>query len=263
MNLTAFYLYLKFFLLSFVLLLNPFMSSLVDNLAKNFFHKATVTYRQQIAPHVYHIRIQSDTLKSHHYIPGEHLRLFVGLDRDTALDSKLRTYSIWAFDKAKGTADIAICIHSSGIGARWGKDVRVGDDIHYMGPKGKLTIDYTAESHLLIADPSALSHMYAIKRSVSSDKVTFGIGYAADIADHYADIDGGKPFQFMRLDHDPTDALIAAANALKNSLTDSPVIYLGGDARVCKTLGRYFRQHWPQATVISKGFWMPGKTGMD
>jgi len=239
------------------------MPSIIDSLAKNIFSKATVVYKQQVAPHVYHIRLQSDSLSSHHFIPGEHLRLFVGLGKDTALDSKLRTYSIWDYNSSKGTADIAVCTHSTGIGATWIRQVKVGEDIHYMGPKGKLVIDYAADSALMISDPSALSHMYAISRHIAPGKTKYGITYSADRDDHYADIDGSLPFQFLQHGFDPTDRIIEAANALKGSLTERPAIYLGGDARVCKSVSRYFRQNWPNATVSSKGFWMPGKTGMD
>ena len=239
------------------------MPPIIDTLAKSIFSKAKVTYKEQIAPKVYHIRIQSDSLQGHHYIPGEHLRLFVGIDRDTAINSKLRTYSIWDHNSSRGTADMAVCVHSTGIGATWASQVRTGEDVYYMGPKGKLTIDYAAESSLMIGDPSALSHMYAIRRHIVSGKINFGITYAHDAADHYADIDGSRPFQFLLLDYDPTEALIKEADALKNNLSESAVIYLAGDARVCKSLGRHFRDNWPNATVRTKGFWMPGKTGMD
>ena len=239
------------------------MPSIIDSLAKNIFQKATVIYKLQIAPHVYHIKLQSDAFSSHQYVPGEHLRLFVGLDRDTALDSKLRTYSIWDYDSSKGLADVAICSHSTGIGATWIRQVQEGETIHYMGPKGKLVIDLNADSSLMICDPSALSHMYAIKRHIAPAKMTPGIIYSADPSDHYADVDGIRPFQFLPLGFDPTDRLIEAANALKGSLSGRIAIYLAGDARVCKSLSRHFRQNWPDANVLSKGFWMPGKTGMD
>lgn len=239
------------------------MPSLIDSLAKNIFQKATVASKQLIAPHVYHIRIQSDALKGYVHIPGDHLRLFVGIDRDTALNSKLRTYSVWDHDRVHGTIDMAVCMHSTGIGAVWAEQVRPGDAIHYMGPKGKLTIDPAADSSLMICDPSALSHMYAIGRQISGGRKNYGIVYAADPSDHYADIDGSKPFSFFRLDYDPTQKLIDAANNLKTSLSAKPTIYLAGDARVCKSLGRFFKENWPDAAVRSRGFWMPGKVGMD
>ena len=239
------------------------MPSIIDTLAKSIFSKATVIYKEQIAPKVYYVRIQSESLKDHHYIPGEHVRIFVGIDKDTALDSKLRTYSIWDHDRSRGTIDLAMCMHSTGIGATWAAQVRTGEDIYYMGPKGKLTIDYAAESSLMIGDPSALSHMCAIRRHIAPGKKNFGITYAHDPADHYADIDGSRPFRFLQLEYDPTEALISEADALKDNLSERPVIYLGGDARVCKSLGRHFRNNWPNATVRARGFWMPGKTGMD
>jgi NADPH-dependent ferric siderophore reductase len=239
------------------------MPSFIDSLAKNIFQKATVVYKQQVASHVYHIKLQSDALSSHHYIPGEHMRLFVGLDRDTALDSKLRTYSVWDYESSRDMVDLAVCTHSTGIGATWIRQVQEGDAIHYMGPKGKLVIDFNADSSLMICDPSALSHMYAIKKHIAPGKANAGITYSEDASDHYADLDGSHPFQFLQLEFDPTERIIEAANAFKSKLTGRTTIYLGGDARVCKSLSRYFRQNWPQATVNSKGFWMPGKTGMD
>jgi NADPH-dependent ferric siderophore reductase len=239
------------------------MPSLVDTLVKNIFRKAAVIHKNQITPHTYHIRIQGDALRSYEFIAGDHLRLFVGVDRDTSLNSKLRTYSVWDHNAAEGTADLAMCTHSSGIGAQWIHQAKVGEEIYYMGPKGKLNIDPTGDSHLLISDPSALSHMYAIRNHIPAGKKTVGITYAADAAEYYADLDGSKPFQFISLESDPTDRLIQEAEALKKTLTGHTVIYLGGDARVCKSLGRYFRQNWPNATANSKGFWMPGKTGMD
>lgn len=239
------------------------MPSLIDSLAKNIFQKATVVDKQRIAPHVYRIRIQGDALKGYVHIPGDHLRLFVGMDRDTALNSKLRTYSVWDHDNTQGTVDMAVCVHSTGIGATWAEEVRIGEAIHYMGPKGKLTIDPSAGSSLMICDPSALSHMYAIRKGISADKKNYGIVYAVDPSDHYADMDGSKPFSFFRLDYDPTRKLIEAANDLKVRLSSKPTIYLGGDARVCKSLGHFFKENWPDVVVRSRGFWMPGKTGMD
>jgi len=67
----------------------------------------------------------------------------------------------------------------------------------------------------------------------------------------------------LKQGYDQTESIIEAANAIKDKLSPRPAIYIGGDARVCKSLSRYFRQNWPDANVLSKGFWMPGKTGMD
>ncbi|MCW3127481.1 MAG: side tail fiber protein [Bacteroidetes bacterium] len=239
------------------------MASLVDSLTRSIFNKATVIYKQQVAPHVYHLRIRSEALKGRHLVAGEHLRLFVGIGRDTTLDSKVRTYSIWDHDSTQGVADLAVCTHSSGIGSRWITEVAAGEDIYYMGPKGKLVIDTNAGSHLLISDPSALSHMYAIRRAIPPDAQVAGITYSSDVSDHYADVDGSRPFDFMLLQYDPTESLIEKSNSLRHLLSQKTTVYIAGDARVCKSLSRYFRQNWPAEEVRSKGFWMPGKTGMD
>lgn len=239
------------------------MASLIDTITRSIFHKAILTHKEQIAPHAYHIRIQSDALRGHTITAGEHLRLFVGLGRDTALSSKLRTYSIWAFDAATGTADLAICTHSNGIGSEWVRAVGTGEAIHYMGPKGKLVADAGARSHLLIGDPSALAHLYAIRSGLTAAQHAAGLLYTPDPSDYYADLDGRRPFELVEQHYDQTEALIARAERLRPTLPPALTIYLAGDMRVCKALGRHFRDKWPQAEVRTKGFWMPGKVGMD
>lgn len=240
------------------------MSSLVDSLVKNIFNSAVVVQRKQLAPQVLHIRLQGKGFSEHKYIPGEHLRIFVGVDKNTALDSKLRTYSVWKHDGKIGSVDLAVCTHSTGIGANWARDVKVGNTVHYMGPKGMLTIE-DGDTHFFIGDLSALSHMYALRNGVSSGAKTFGLVYGEDEAEYFADLDGQKPFTFLKLPENPVGELISYFEQHSKDAKGRTVIYLGGDARVCKTLGRYFRNDagWSHATVKTKGFWMPGKTGMD
>jgi NADPH-dependent ferric siderophore reductase len=241
------------------------MSSIVDLLAKNIFQKAIVSYKAAISPHAFHIRLQDDTFKSHPYIPGEHLRLFVGLDKGTALNEKLRTYSIWAHNAAEGTVDIAACTHSPGVGTTWAREVQAGDTIYYKGPTAKLTINHSAASYLMVGDDSALSHLYAIRRGIPAVKDVKGLIYANDKADLFPDIDGSRPFKFLSLPPNPTDRLIAEISAIRDQLSPATIVYLAGDARVCKALARFLKQEMrlDGSRIQSKGFWMPGKTGMD
>ena len=239
--------------------------AIIDLLVKNVFGSAVVLSNAQIAPHAFHITIQSDDFKKHEYRPGEHLRLFVGLDRDTALNEKLRTYSIWDFDGARGIVDIAACTHSSGVGAKWVQQAKTGDTIFFKGPTDKLSVDHNAISYLMIGDDSALSHMYAIRRAIPSTKKIHSFMYAAHRADLYEDIDGTFPLDLLELPVNPSDQIISRIGSIKEQLSPGTIAYLGGDARVCKDIGRYLRQElkWDSRQVRSKGFWMPGKKGMD
>ena len=241
------------------------MPSIIDRLARNIFQKATVTYKAKVSPDTFHIKIKGDGFLGYTYTPGEHLRLFVGMDKDTALDQKLRTYSIWAHDATEGVVDIAICTHSAGIGATWVQQVAVGDMIHYMGPRDKLIIDPSGGAALMIGDASALSHLYAIRRGIPETKKVIGLIYADHKSDLYADIDGSLPFRFLQLPLHPTEQIIKEINSVRDQLPSNTIAYLAGDARLCKDIGRYLRQdlNWDSWQVKSKGFWMPGKTGMD
>ena len=241
------------------------MSSIIDLLAKNIFENATVTHKVPIAPGTFHMKLESQKFKNYTYTAGEHLRLFVGIDKDTSLNEKLRTYSIWEYNTREGVVDIVVCTHSLGIGTAWAQSVQVGDTVYYMGPKGKLTTDHAGSSYLMIGDDSSLSHLYAIRRGVHATKKVRGLIYASEMSQLYADVDGSLPFTFFALPANPVGELIAQIDSIKGELSVGTIAYLAGDTRVCKTLSRYLRQDmkWDSWQVKSKGFWMPGKTGMD
>ena len=241
------------------------MSSLVDSLIKTIFHRAAVCYKAKLSPHTYHIRLQADALRTHSYVAGEHLRLFVGVDKPAPLSDMLRTYSIWQHSAAEGTVDIAVCMHSPGPGALWAEQVQVGDIIYYKGPTAKLIADTSAPSYLLVGDDSSLSHLYAIRRGIPMGKKITGIAYASDQQDLFSDIDGSRPFQYVQLFPYPTEKLISHIKVLKKDIASDTMVYLAGDARVCKVLSRFLKEDMNinGSQIRSRGFWMPGKTGMD
>lgn len=69
--------------------------------------------------------------------------------------------------------------------------------IYFGGPKGKLTIDHSAENFLFLGDISALSHLYELSRQWKSFQKSFGIIYAKSEKDFIIDTFSKAKFQMI------------------------------------------------------------------
>lgn len=237
----------------------------VDSIARRLLTEATLIHKQQIAAHTFRLTIQGDALKNLQYIPGEHLRVFVGLDRDTSMQDKVRTYSVWGYDKPNARIDLAVCTHSTGIGSRWVSELAVGDPVYFAGPKGKFTLDTSGDYYVFVGDPSAFAHLYELNRHLPPGKPVFSLLYAEQEADYFPDLMGDAPFSFHQLPLNPAPALIEGLDALVRNQPGRGLLYVGGDSRVCVALNHHVRRNlgWSSRQIKTKPFWDPARTGLE
>ncbi|MDJ1466281.1 siderophore-interacting protein [Cytophagaceae bacterium DM2B3-1] len=238
---------------------------LIDNLASKLLNKAVIVHKSKIADNTFHIRIHSSGLKSTEYVPGYFLRIFCGMGMSVNLKDKIRSYSVWYFDRRAETIDIAVCTHSNGPGSKWAQDCAVGDTIYFGWHKGKFIVDQSADSYVLVGDTSALGHLYEIYRNLSVSKKIYGFVYAENEKDIFPDIDGSKPFQFLQLAANPGQRLVQSIDATARQISGSSMVYVGGDSRSCVQLNQYFKKelNWNSEQIKAKPFWNPDKTGLE
>ncbi|MVM33102.1 siderophore-interacting protein [Spirosoma sp. HMF4905] len=238
---------------------------LVDTIVKRFSRKAVLIDKQQLTEHTVHLKIQGDDLTDLAYTPGEHLRVLVGIDKNTAMQDKVRTYSVWQYDRTNATIDIAVCTHSTGVGARWVREIALGDTVYFGGPKGKFTVDQSGDYYVFVGDISALAHLYEINRHLTQPKPVISLIYGDTEADFFPDLTGEKPFNFYQLSQNPDSAVIEKLDSLIKNRTGKGIVYVGGDGRLCVTLNKHFRNalHWESRQIKTKPFWLPNKTGLE
>jgi NADPH-dependent ferric siderophore reductase len=238
---------------------------LVDSIAKRFATEAILIDKKQIAEHTFHLTIQGEALKSLRYTPGEHLRILVGVDRDTSMQNKVRTYSVWRYDSTNGLMDLAVCTHSSGIGSRWVQELAIDSTIYFTGPKGKFTIDPSGDYYVFVGDMSALAHLYEINRHLPASKPVISLVYADQEVDFFPDLTGNKPFSFYQLPQNPASTIIEQLDSLTKKQPGNGMLYVGGDSRICVTLNHHFRRSlgWKNGQIKSKPFWNPLRTGLE
>ena len=240
--------------------------AILEAVMKRLLNKATIIHKATLTPAVYHIRIQSDSIKKATYVPGYFLRVAVGLDKDElSAKDKLRSYSVWEIDSKKGTIDLAIATESNGPGAQWATQCNIGDTLYFAWHKGKFLVDDTADSYLMIGDLSSLAHLHAINRNLTGKKKVKSIIYHQDTLDLYPDINNSNPFTFYQLPQNPIEALIKQIELVMPEMEGNKLVYIAGDSRVCVALTQYFRKElqWPTSQLKVKPFWNPDKKGLE
>lgn len=235
-----------------------------DRLAKVFLNQSTVVHKNNIAEQAIRLSVQSDGLKKVPYTPGNHLRVFVGMDTDQRLGDKVRTYSIWQLDRTTGVADLAICMHSDGPGSTWAEAVKEGDTLYFSKPTGKFVLDESADHYFFIGDASALGHLYEIRRHLPVGKSFDSIIYATNKRQLFPDIDNSTPFDFYEFANNPINEIRAILDD-RIKAEQKTICYVGGDGRLCVALNRYLRQEKGLASkaVKTKPFWLPHKKGLE
>lgn len=238
---------------------------IADSIARRFLNKAHVISKEEIADNAFHLIIAGKALENLAYTPGQHVRIFIGMDKDLGFREKIRTYSIWHYHSTNGTINLVIGSHSDGPGSDWIKSVKAGDEIYLTAPQGKFVVDASAPEYLFVGDVSSLPHLYAIRRNLPSDKTMRGIIYADKKSQLFADLDGLVPFEFYDLPQNPLEEIITIIEQKPVVNNSEAIVYIAGDGRMCVGLNAYFKKVKGLTTknIKAKPFWMPGKQGLD
>ncbi len=239
---------------------------ILKSILKRVLKENTISDKQKISEAAYKIRLESEGIKNAEFVPGYFLRVGIGLTEDSlTMQDFVRSYSVWDIDKANGTIDLAIAIHSKGSGANWAEQREVGDKVYFTWKKGNFILDESADSYLMIGDLSALSHLYMIRRNLPKNKQVESILYSQQKNELYADIDGTTPFDFYELPQNPTDEIINKIKEIVPKMTGKKIVYVGGDSRICVALNQYFRRelNWETKQIKTKPFWNPDKKGLE
>lgn len=238
---------------------------ITDSLARGFLNSAEVISKTEIAEHVFHVVLSGKELKNLPYVPGQHVRIFIGYGMDTGFKDKIRTYSVWKYNSVSGTLHMAICAHSDGPGSNWIKSLETGSTVYLSAPKGKFIVDAAASEYVFIGDSSALAHLYEIRRHLPVDKSIRGIIYAEKETQLFPDINGSSPFDFYALPENPLQQIEKIMHDAYAGNASETIAYIGGDGRMCIGLHAYFKKVKGLHTrnIKTKPFWMPGKKGLE
>jgi NADPH-dependent ferric siderophore reductase len=122
---------------------------------------AEVTDRSQ---HIRRIGLTGEGLGGFHYDPGQDVMILLESLGERALS---RRYTIRDFDERERVLHIEVVQHDAdGPGQRWISQVKPGEVVSVVGPRGKITLNPAADWHLFVGDesfiPGALNMMEAL-----------------------------------------------------------------------------------------------------
>jgi NADPH-dependent ferric siderophore reductase len=109
------------------------------------------------------LRCTAPALAGLSYQPGQDLMMTM---LGTGEHVVRRRYTIRSFDEESATIDIDMVLHGDGPGATWAAAVRPGAHIEAIGPRGKVTLDPSADWHLFAGDDSAIPASLAMVESL-------------------------------------------------------------------------------------------------
>jgi NADPH-dependent ferric siderophore reductase len=236
----------------------------VRRILDRFLCRGTVEAVDSIAPRMRRIRITGESLRDLDWTPGQHIRLQVG-DLLRGFRDALRTYSIWDCD-GHGRLDLCILDHpEAGPGARWSRHVRVGQQVAFTHPEGRLVIRDNAPYHLFVGDETASVAFGAMLRALPASARVYA-ALEVDAPEDRLPLPRAGELTWVHREGALTgpDTLASALPAL-DLPTEPGMAYIAGEARTCQAVRRHLLNDrgWPRKSTIVKPFWAPGKRGLD
>jgi NADPH-dependent ferric siderophore reductase len=138
-------------------------SALVARLGDVAQWELEVLENQELSPSMRRIRCTAPGLADLSYLPGQDVMLSVPTPSGSTFR---RRYTIRSFQPEIPAIDIDMVLHGDGPAASWATEVKPGDTIEAIGPRGKITVDPEADWHLFAGDDSALPASLAMAASL-------------------------------------------------------------------------------------------------
>jgi NADPH-dependent ferric siderophore reductase len=235
------------------------------------FTRATVSEVEQVTARMRRIRLADSRLTSLPLVPGQHLRVVVKelFSRETLLRliyrDFLRQYSVWDYDRRAGTIDLCVLEHGDGPGASWSRQVKGGDEVSFVGPEGKFTLQ-PAAYHLFVGEETAQVAFGAMLRALPHQATVHGVIEVDEEADRLPLVHREAMNWLSRhgASAERSATLIDALRSLELPAEPGHA-YIAGEAKTCAAARRHLidDRGWPARSISTKPFWTPGKRGLE
>ncbi len=114
---------------------------------------------EMVTPTMRRLRFTADGLAELDPFPGQDLMVSVPASGGARFR---RRYTIRRLERAAAAVEMDIVLHGDGPGARWAREVRPGDRVEAVGPRGKIPAAAGATWHLFCGDESALPAIFTM-----------------------------------------------------------------------------------------------------
>jgi NADPH-dependent ferric siderophore reductase len=234
-----------------------FLGPLLDRM----FARGVVGTCEQITPRMRRISLTGPELTGLSWVPGQQVRVRI---TEAGGMGTLRTYSVWAHEE--DWLELCVLDHGDGPGARWIRGIRVGAEVLFRRPEGKLVAAGSAAYHLFAGEETASVAFGAMLRSLPASARVYGAIEVAGEADRLPLPRAAElTWRYRGSESAAVSAGLVAAVRELELPAEPGIAYLAGEARTCQAVRAHLvrERNWPRRSVLIKPFWTPGKRGME
>jgi NADPH-dependent ferric siderophore reductase len=175
-----------------------------------------------------------------------------------------RRYTIRAADPTAATVTVDMVVHGDGPGAQWAAVAAPGDEIDAIGPRGKVTLDDSADWHLFVGDETALPGLSIMAESLWPDVpgvMVVELPKHVDGHDPHVGADQAVTFTWVERDgSEPGDAARLVAAAQQVSLPHGEGhAYVAGEMKVVRAVtDALVARGLDRSAIDAKAYWRRG-----
>jgi NADPH-dependent ferric siderophore reductase len=177
-----------------------------------------------------------------------------------------RHYTVRVLDRIARRLAIDFVLHGDTPGADWARNVRPGDEVDALGPRGHVWLHPEADWHLFAGDATALPAIAAMLEGLKvSDTATAIVEVENKAEEQELATPSGARIVWLHRNGPPrpeSKALIDALAAI--SLPEDRVVhaYLAGETGTVRAQRRgLIARGLPKQQISAEGYWRPGRIG--
>ncbi len=226
-------------------------------LGRLFFTEGRVTQVHERSRVFRQIDCEGPALRGQGWTPGDKVQVFLpGLG--------MRTYTPLSWDEERGATSFLVHLHGDSPGAKWGRDVKVGDTLSFFGPRRSLSLEAGDAPVVLFGDETSFAVASAFRTAAKRDVASIFEVTEPDACGPVLRDLGIHDGQLV--EREPGDAHLARLyDRLREALRAKPgaVLVMTGRAQSIQALRARLRADGDRVTPKVKAYWAVGKTGLD
>jgi NADPH-dependent ferric siderophore reductase len=205
------------------------------------------------------IGFQGEALKNCTWSPGDKVQL--------KLDGGLitRTYTPVEWDWELGRTHFLAYCHGAGPGSEWARQVMVGDQRQFFGPRGSLELVSLASPTVLFGDETSFALAVALERNAEPSVERRFIFEVNDRRESAAVLGALGLEATIVVERRPDDAhLHQVSHAIRGFVQPTSTFVLSGKASSIQHVSRTLKANGIETRRLrAKAYWAPGKVGLD
>lgn len=230
-----------------------------DSLKRLVFRELTVRRVTGLSEHFMRIDFSSEALRGVRFTAGDKVQI--------SFDGGPRTYTPFAFDRARGAFSILAYLHGDGPSARWARAVREADQVFAFGPRSSLSLSAEAGPIALFGDETSFGVARALFEA-GTEKSARGFVFEVTGANEAQRVLDGLELPnsavVERREHESHLADVEERLRAILARDASTQLVLTGKASSIQALQKRLKaEPIARKGQLVKAYWAPGKRGLD